>query len=78
MLVTDEADRLHYNAIEAVRDLHDATGCGVLFSGKPKVYERLGFRALGEFSEVTDQLASRVVMRRDLTERRIATAFFAR
>jgi len=69
MLMIDEADRLHYNAIEAIRDLHDATGCGILFSGKPKIYERLGFRALGEFSEVTDQLASRVVMRRDLTER---------
>lgn len=41
----------------------------MLFAGKPKVYERLGFRALGEFSEVTDQLASRIVMKRDLTER---------
>lgn len=38
-------------------------------AGKPKVYERLGFRDLGEFSEVTDQLASRMVMKRDLTER---------
>ncbi len=69
MLVFDEADALHYDAIETIRDLHDATGCPVLFSGKPKIYERLGFRALGEFSEVTDQLASRIVMKRDLTER---------
>jgi len=52
-----------------VRDLHDQTGCPVLFSGKPKIYERLGIRDMGDFSEVTDQLASRIVMVRDLTER---------
>ena len=69
MLIFDEADRLKSDAIESIRGLHDATGVGILFSGKPKIYERLGFRALGEFSEVTDQLASRIVMRRDLTER---------
>lgn len=69
MLIFDEADRLKYDATESIRGLHDATGVGILFCGKPKIYERLGFRALGEFSEVTDQLASRIVMRRDLTER---------
>jgi DNA transposition AAA+ family ATPase len=69
MLVFDEAERLHYKALETLRDLHDETGCPVLFSGKPKLYERLGFRDLGDFSEVTDQLASRIVMKRDLTER---------
>ena len=69
MLIFDEADLLHYRAIETIRHIHDATGCPVLFAGKPKIYERLGFRVLGEFSEVTDQLASRIVMKRDLTER---------
>ncbi|HUX00686.1 MAG TPA: AAA family ATPase [Phycisphaerae bacterium] len=69
MLIIDEADRLCHEAIETIRGIHDQTGCPVLFAGKPKIYERLGFRALGEFSEVTDQLASRIVMKRDLTER---------
>ncbi len=69
MLIFDEADLLSYRAIETIRGLHDATGCPVLFAGKPKIYERLGFRALGDFNEVTDQLASRIVMKRDLTER---------
>ncbi len=69
MLIFDEAERLHYRTLETIRDLHDSTGCPVLFAGKPRLYERLGFRNLGDFSEVTDQLASRIVMKRDLTER---------
>ncbi len=48
MLIFDEADLLHYRAMETIRPIHDATGCPVLFAGKPKIYERLGFRALGE------------------------------
>lgn len=51
------------------RDLHDQTGCPVLLAGKPTIYPKLGFRDTGDFSEVTDQLASRIVIRRDLTER---------
>ena len=51
------------------RDLHDLTGSPVLLCGKPAIYERLGLRSLGDFSEVTDQLAARIVIRRDLTER---------
>lgn len=69
LLIFDEAERLHYKTLETIRDLHDETGCPVLLAGKPKLYERLGFRDLGDFSEVTDQLASRIVMKRDLTER---------
>lgn len=69
MLIFDEAERLHYKSLETIRDLHDETGCPVLLAGKPKLYERLGFRELGDWSEVTDQLASRIVMKRDLTER---------
>ena len=48
---------------------HDATGCPILFCGKPKIYEHLGFRKLGEFSERLDQIAGRIAIRRDLTER---------
>ena len=68
LLVVDEAERLSFKALETIRDLHDQTGCPVLFCGKPTIYERLGFRVLGDYSEVTDQLASRIVMKRDLTE----------
>ncbi len=69
MLIFDEAERLKYKALETIRDLHDESGCPVLLAGKPKLYERLGFRTIGDFSEVTDQLAGRVVIKRDLTER---------
>lgn len=69
MLMIDEADLCAYRTLEMIRQLHDATACPVLLSGKPKVYERCGLRDVGDFSEVTDQLAGRIVIRRDLTER---------
>jgi DNA transposition AAA+ family ATPase len=69
MLMFDEAERLTYQAIEWVRDVHDQTGCPVLFVGKPAIYQKLGFREMDNYREVTDQLASRVVIRRDLTAR---------
>jgi len=71
MLMFDEADLASYPALEMIRHLHDATGCPVLFSGKPKIYEHLGFRQVREaaFSEKLDQMAGRMVIKRDLTER---------
>jgi len=69
MLIFDEIERVAYNTLEMIRDLHDETGCPILLAGKPAIYEKLGFRHAGDFSEVTDQLAARIVVRRDLTER---------
>ncbi len=69
MLIFDEVERVNYKALEMIRDLHDKTGCPVLLAGKPMIFAKLGFREVGDFSEVTDQLAARVVIRRDLTER---------
>ena len=69
MLIFDEVERVHYRTLEMIRDLHDQTGCPVLLCGKPKIYERLGLRQVGEWTEITDQLAARIVIRRDLTER---------
>ena len=68
-LFIDEADRAKYETLEFLRDLHDVTGCPILLAGKPTIYEKLGFRELGDFREVIDQLAGRIVIRRDLTER---------
>ena len=69
MLMFDEVDCASHRVLEWIRELHDATGCGVLLLGKPTIYQKLGFRDVGDFRKVTDQLASRVVIRRDLTER---------
>lgn len=69
MLIFDEVERVHYKTLEMIRDLHDETGCPVLLAGKPMIYSKLGFRHVGDFSEVTDQLAARIIVRRDLTER---------
>lgn len=69
MIMFDEIERAHYRSIEMIRDLHDETGCPVLLCGKPAIYEKLGVRHVGEFSLVTDQLAARIVIARDLTLR---------
>jgi DNA transposition AAA+ family ATPase len=69
MLMFDEIERVHYQTLEMIRDLHDQTGCPVLLCGKPAIYAKLGLREVGDFSEVTDQLAARIVVRRNLTER---------
>lgn len=69
MLMFDEVERVRYKTLEMIRDLHDQTGCPILLCGKPTIYAKLGFRQVGDFSEVTDQLAARIVIRRDLTER---------
>ena len=63
LLIFDEIDRAQYAGLEFIRDLHDETGCPILLCGKPRIYDRLGFR------EVTDQLAGRIVICRDLLER---------
>jgi len=69
MLIFDEAERATFEALEWVRDFHDQTGSPIFFCGKPRIYEKLGFRQADDFNEVTDQLAGRIVIRRDLTER---------
>lgn len=69
MLMYDEVERVNYKSLEMLRDIFDQTGCPMLLCGKPAIYAKLGFRKLGDFAEVTDQLAARVVVRRDLTLR---------
>lgn len=69
MLIFDEADACSYRILEWIREIHDDTGCPVLLAGKPKIRQRLGFRDLGSFREVTDQLSNRIFVKRDLTER---------
>jgi hypothetical protein len=65
----DEVERVHYETLELIRDPHDQTGCPVLLCGKPKIFAKLGLRQIGDFSEVTDPLSSRIIMHRDLTLR---------
>jgi len=69
MLMFDEVERVHYETLELIRDLHDQTDCPVLLCGKPKIFAKLGLRQIGDFSEVTDQLSSRIIIHRDLTLR---------
>lgn len=41
LIVIDEAEHLPVEALDAVRRIHDFTGCGVLICGHPRFYENL-------------------------------------
>ncbi len=41
LIIIDEAEHLPVEAIDAVRRIHDFTGCGVLVCGHPRFYENL-------------------------------------
>ncbi len=41
LIIIDEAEHLPVEALDAVRRIHDFTGCGVLICGHPRFYENL-------------------------------------
>lgn len=41
LIIIDEAEHLPVEALDAVRRIHDFTGCGVLICGHPRFYESL-------------------------------------
>ena len=69
MVMIDEVDQMTQEGLEFIREMYDESGCAVFMAGKPVIYERLGYREVGTYREVTDQFAGRVGFRRDLTER---------
>ncbi|MGE5606544.1 MAG: AAA family ATPase [Bacteroidota bacterium] len=62
LLIIDEAQRLTYSALEALRDIHDECGIGIVFSGNKDIYDRMR----GKKGALFAQLFSRVGIRRHL------------
>jgi DNA transposition AAA+ family ATPase len=62
LLIIDEAQRLTHSALETLRDIHDESGIGIVFSGNKDIYDRMR----GKKGALFAQLFSRVGMRRYL------------
>ena len=62
LLIIDESQHLGLRALEALRGLHDSTGCGLVLMGNEKVYSRLtgsGSRR-AEFAQLFSRVGKRV------------------
>lgn len=62
VLLVDEAQHLHTDALEAIRGLHDAAGIGLVMSGNETVYSRLtgsGARS-AEFAQLFSRIGKRL------------------
>lgn len=61
LLILDEAQHLHYDAVESVRSIYDATGIGMALLGNEIIYHRLsgGTRA-AHFAQLFSRISRRV------------------
>ena len=61
LLAIDEAQHLGVPALEALRSVHDATGCGLALVGSDLLYERLtGGGRVAEFAQLSSRIGRRV------------------
>lgn len=60
LLIIDEAQHLHIRSLDQLRQIHDATGCGLVLAGNEQVYSNI---TGGNRAEYLDRLYSRVGMR---------------
>ncbi len=61
LIIIDEADHLSLDALQAVRNLNDLAGVGIVFSGNDKIYRQmLSGRRSYEFA----QLRTRIIVRK--------------
>lgn len=64
LIIIDEADHLTFSALQALRNLNDEAGVGILLSGNDKIYNQMVCGAKsGEF----DQLRTRMFIRPKVT-----------
>ncbi len=66
LIIVDEAHRLAYDALEALRDIHDQTGCPIALIGTAKIAHKIddGLRDAKQW--ITDQFSSRICIRCNL------------
>lgn len=61
LIIVDEADHLSFDALQAVRNLNDLAGVGIVFSGNDKIYRQMFSPQRGyEF----DQIRTRIFIRK--------------
>ena len=78
LLIVDEAQHLGFDALEALRSLHDATGVGLALVGNDVVYTRLTGGARAEsFAQLYSRMGKRVSIKvtRDGDVRALADAW---
>ncbi|WP_221236941.1 AAA family ATPase [Roseospira goensis] len=62
LLIIDEAQHLQPNALDALRSIHDRTGCGLVLLGNETVYTRLeGQGRAAEFAQLFSRVGMRMV-----------------
>lgn len=61
LIIIDEADHLSLDALQAVRNLNDLAGVGIVLSGNDKIYRQM---LAGRRSYEFDQLRTRIVIRK--------------
>lgn len=61
LIIIDEADHLSLDALQAVRNLNDLAGVGIVLSGNDKIYRQM---LAGRRSYEFDQLHTRIVVRK--------------
>jgi DNA transposition AAA+ family ATPase len=62
VLIIDEAQHLQPNALDALRSIHDRTGCGLVLLGNETVYTRLeGQGRAAEFAQLFSRVGMRMV-----------------
>ena len=67
MILIDEADVLPLETLNAIRQIHDATGCPVVFCGRPPLEEKL--RRSRKCESIGGSLVGRIMLIRDLLAR---------
>lgn len=76
LIIIDEADHLSLDALQAVRNINDLAGVGIVLSGNDKIYRQM---LAGRRSYEFDQLRTRIVVRKkvvnDYTIEEIAAIF---
>jgi len=61
LIIIDEADHLSFDALQAIRNLNDLAGVGIVLSGNDKIYRQM---LSGRRSYEFDQLRTRIVIRK--------------
>lgn len=64
LIIVDEADHLTFSALQALRNLNDEAGVGILLSGNDKIYNQM---VMGAKSSEFDQLRTCIFMRPKVT-----------